>query len=90
MLPDGRRLEDAIIWPRFVQEELKLDPDALWADLLALPTWPSDQPIPFRQHGEDPHWVMGDAPALKYRGHVLRRGKIWVQSDYELGHLRYR
>ena len=36
-------------------------------------------------------WVDGDHPALKYRGNVLKRGKIWLQIDDPLtaGYLRY-
>ena len=89
VLPDGRVLEDALVWPAFCQEELGLDPDELWAALQALPHWPSDQEIPFRELGDAPHWVSGSHTALNYRGHELRRHKIWAQSDYARGLLRY-
>lgn len=88
-LPDDRVLEDAFIWPRFMQEELRIDPDDTWQWLLKLPTWPADRAIPFRPAGDDPHWITGAHPALRYRGHELRRAKIWCQSDYADGLRRY-
>ncbi len=90
VLPDGRVLEDAIIWPNFCQEELGLDPDALWAELLAIPTWPNDKEIPYRPAGDNPHWIRGAHPALHYRGNPVKRAKIWCQSDYDGGLLRYK
>lgn len=89
VLPGGRVLEDALVWPDFCQDELGLDPDELWAALQALPHWPNDQEIPFRELGDSPHWVSGSHRALNYRGHELRRHKIWAQSDYAKGLLRY-
>jgi alkylated DNA repair dioxygenase AlkB len=90
VLPDGRRLEDAVIWPSFCQDELDLDPGEMWAELLALPTWPSDREIPFRASGDDPHWISGAQRALRYRGNEIKRDKIWCQSDYAHGLRRYR
>ena len=55
VLPDGRILDDAVIWPDFMQAELGLDPEQIWSDLQAIPTWPCHQPIPFRDRGGDPH-----------------------------------
>lgn len=88
-LPDGRMLEDAIIWPEFCQDELALDPDELWRDLLAMPTWPADREIPFRRAGDDPHWISGEHAALRYRGCAVKRDKIWCQSEYSEGLRRY-
>jgi len=88
-LPSGRVLQDAVIWPGFCQVELGLDPHALWRELLGIPTWPNDSPIPFRHHGEQAHWIQGSHRALRYRGHELRRHKIWCQSDYAMGLRRY-
>ena len=89
VLPDGRVLEDAVVWDGFMQEELGLDPAVIWDTISTLPTWPDDEPIPFRSQGGDPHWVNGAHPALNYRGHALRRGKIWLQRDYQRGLHRY-
>lgn len=88
-LPDGRVLDDAIVWPDFMQEQLGLDPAELWRDLLDVPVWPDDGPIPFRRDGSDPHWVRGSHPALRYRGHELKRRKLWLQSGYAKGLRRY-
>jgi len=82
VLPNGERLEDAVIWPDFLQDELGLDPTQIWQDLLTVPIWPSDKPIPFRAQGDSPHWISGAHKALNYRGHDIKRGKIWCQSDY--------
>jgi alkylated DNA repair dioxygenase AlkB len=89
VLPNGKPLEDAVIWPGFCQEELGLDPDKLWNELLAFPTWPNDKPIPFRERGDDPHWIDGDHLALHYRGREIKRRKMWVQSGYEKGYRHY-
>jgi hypothetical protein len=70
-LPSGRVLPDAVIWPGFCQSELGLDPNMLWREMLGIPTWPNYRPIPFRDHGENPHWVPGSHKALRYRGHEL-------------------
>ena len=89
-IPGGRALEDAVIWPRFCQDELGLDPDELWPKLCAFPSAPSAEEIPFRPEGGDPHWITGEHSALHYRGNVLKRDKIWCQSDYATGLRRYR
>jgi len=90
VLPGGEILPDALIWPGFLQSELGLDPEELSGELCSLPTWPSDQEIPFRQDGGDPHWITGEHSALHMRGHTLKRDKIWCQSDYAAGLRRYR
>ena len=45
--------------------------------------------IPHRPDGAEPHWITGDHPALNYRGNAIRRSKIWCQSDYAEGLLKY-
>jgi hypothetical protein len=82
-------LPDACIWHNFMQTELGIDPDLIWQRLLALPEWPDDQPIPFREDGSDPHWIRGSHPALNYRGHDLKRQKIWCQTGFSDGLRRY-
>lgn len=89
VLPNGRELEDAIIWPNFCQTELGLEPRRIWDELLEFPTFPDDQQIPFRARGDQPHWITGRHRALHYRGNELKREKIWCQSGYEEGLRRY-
>jgi len=89
ILPSGRALEDAVVWPGFCQDELGLDPDKLWKELLAIPTWPIDKPIPFRKNGDKPHWITGKHKSLHMRGNPIPRAKIWCQSDYSAGLRRY-
>lgn len=89
VLPDGRVLEDAVVWKGFMQEELGLDPAVIWTTICALPTWPDDEPIPFRPQGNDPHLISGAHPDLNYRGNAVKRGKGWFQRDYERGLRRY-
>jgi hypothetical protein len=87
---NGRVLHDAVVWEGFCQDELGLDPDALWADLNSVPIWPDAEPIPFRPAGDSPHWITGSHPALHYRGNALGRSKIWFQANYPEGLRRYR
>lgn len=89
VLPNGRVLEDAIIWPDFCQAELGINPHQLWSELQAFPTFPDNQEIPFRPLGDKPHWITGRHTALHYRGNELKREKIWCQSDYAQGCRRY-
>lgn len=89
ILPGGRPLEDAVIWPNFCQEVLELDPHQIWKALAKFPTWPHNEKLLFRPKGDKPHWISGEQPALKYRGNVLRRSKMWCQSDYKAGLARY-
>ena len=90
VLPGGHVLDDAVIWPGFCEDELDLDPNEVWRQMLALPTWPSDKPIPFRERGDDAHWIRGEHRALRYRGSAVKRSKIWCQSDYASGLRKYR
>jgi len=89
VMPGGQVLDDAFIWSDFCHDALDLDPNELWQELLALPTWSSDKPIPFRERGDDPHWIGGQHPALHYRGRAIKRAKIWCQSDYASGLRKY-
>ena len=69
---------DLDIWvvPNFAQRELAFDPVATQSKL--------ESSYPIRHAGDaiqagQVQWVDGDNEALKYRGHVLKRGKIWLQ-----------
>ena len=88
-LPNGRVLEDAVIWKDFLQDEVGIDPSVLWKQLLKYPKWPDNKEIPFRPKGDDVHWITGKHPALHYRGNALKRSKIWAQKDYKKGMLKY-
>src|SRR5207244_13437004 len=70
--------------------ELRLHAEKLWSELLGFPAWPATEEIPFNPKGASPFWIPGGHPALKYRGSVLKRDKIWCQSgDYAAGLLKY-
>jgi alkylated DNA repair dioxygenase AlkB len=59
-------------------------------ELLAYPTWPNDEPIPFRERGDGVHMIRGSSPSLRYRGRAIGRHKIWAQSSYGEGLRLYR
>ena len=79
---------DLFVVPRFAQDVLGVaDPKALLGELEAYPSVGADESI-------TPgivQWVTGDNRALKYRGNVLKRGKIWLQKTdpAQHGFLRY-
>eukprot|EP00966_Prymnesium_polylepis_P102861 2382886-Prymnesium_polylepis.2 len=81
---------DLDIWvvPNFAQRELAFDPTATQANLEA--NYPIRHAGDAIQAGEV-QWVDGDNEALKYRGHELKRGKIWLQTGEpkEVGFRRY-
>lgn len=78
---------DIFIVPGFAQNILKCDPRQIQHEL--------ETSYPVRGAGDSiqsgqVQWVDGDNAALKYRGNVLKRGKIWLQrSDTRTGWLRY-
>lgn len=79
---------DIFVIPRFAQDVLGVDPAVLQQDL--------EDIYPVRGVGDliTPgmvQWVDGDNKALRYRGNVLKRGKIWLQrgSPPKEGYLRY-
>ena len=90
---DGRPLDTEevaqgiYICPRFMQEELNLDPAKIFEDLCALPRHPSDKPIELDP--TNPCLIEGDHAALRYRGHAIRRHKIWAQENVDRGCIRY-
>ena len=64
--------------PRFAQDHLGFDPNALLPDLHAA--------HPMRMPGDAivpgvPQWVHGSHPALNYRGNSVPRHKMWFQRD---------
>ena len=76
---------DVFVYPDFAQNKLGFDPAALQQSLEAnYPVRGADAEI----QPDTVQWVDGDNDALKYRGNVLKRGKIWLQRPTE-GYRRY-
>ena len=76
------------IVPDFAQNVLGVAPAELQESL--------ERGYPVRQEGDEiawggVQWVAGDNAALKYRGNVLKRGKIWLQRGKlsDVGFRRY-
>lgn len=88
-LPDGRFLQDACIWENFMQDELQMDPEIFWEIMLSYPTHSNEEDIEFRKKGDNPFWVSGKHPALNYRGHAVKRNKMWCQRKYSKGMYKY-
>ena len=88
-IPSGKILWDTCVWENFLQEELDMDPNKMWRALQEYPRWDSDKEIPFREKGDDVHWIQGTHEALNYRGHAIKRNKIWCQRKYKKGMYRY-
>lgn len=79
---------DLFVVPRFAQDFLGIeDPKALLGKLETYPSVGADEEIV----PNAVQWVTGDNRALKYRGNVLKRGKIWLQRGDPVkdGYLRY-
>ena len=68
---------DIWIVPEFAQTMLNVDPKELQDQLEQnYPVRRKDDPIEWAE----PQWVEGDNEALHYRGHDLKRGKMWCQA----------
>lgn len=87
-LPNGEILKDTCIWPNFVGDQLSLDVDEIWNACLER-KHQSDRREIKRGNGKHPRWVRGSHPALNYRGHAIKRHKMWFQSNYEDGLRKY-
>lgn len=79
---------DLFVVPQFAQKYLKLsEPRDLLRKL--------EQPYPVVSEGDTitanaVQWVNGDNHALRHRGHVLKRGKMWLQrGNPALGYRKY-
>ena len=78
---------DIFVVPNFAQTTLGIDPSAIQRSL--------ETNYPIRFQGDAivrgvVQWVDGAHPALHYRGHELKRGKIWLQrGPTTAGYLRY-
>ena len=80
---------DAFVWKDFLQTQLDVDPEVLFASLCSLPSWPDTEPIRYRPKGDDVRWIRGSHPALRSRGNALKRDKLWLQTNYTKGYIRY-
>ena len=79
---------DLFVVPRFAQDVLGIaDPKALLGELETYPSVGADEEIV----PNIVQWVTGDNRALKFRGNVLKRGKIWLQrgDPVQKGYRRY-
>jgi hypothetical protein len=85
--PTGHRLNAAII-PNFMQDHLRVQPQHVFDNLLQLPVYPVDEPLHIGD-GHKPKLLPGAHKALNYRGNQLKRHKVWLQTDYDLGYKRY-
>lgn len=76
-----------VVVPKFAQTVLGIDPPATLAALQANYPVRGEGDTIVRDHVQ---WVDGTNVALNYRGHALRRGKMWFQrGSTEAGYVRY-
>lgn len=90
-LQNGTTLSDAIIIPNALQtlESSFFQPAAVFEQLSATEKHPVDQDIAISADGLAPILITGAHPALHYRGNKLKRHKIWAQTNYTDGLLKY-
>lgn len=90
-LPNGKRLNDAIVIENGIENLSNglFHPDEIFMACQEVNIQNSSKEIKFSKDGEDPLMVMGDHPALHYRGNALKRHKIWLQTDYAQGMRKY-
>ncbi len=90
-LPNGTLVSDA----RIVENTLekwsngRFNPSDVFGELSATPKHAIDEDIMISDTGLEPILVTGDHPSLHYRGHALKRHKIWEQTSYAEGLLKY-
>ena len=90
-LPTGKLLVDAVVIENALEKysDGKFDHMKLFKSMQSVPRQDSSKPIEISETGLDPLMVMGDHPALHYRGNALKRHKIWLQTDYQQGMIKY-
>ena len=74
---DGKIIEDAIVIENGLQDYLGLDPQTIFEQAQQVPMQDPTRDIPISESGMDPIMVPGTHPGLHYRGHKLKRHKIW-------------
>tara|TARA_B110001452_G_scaffold266107_1_gene272152 strand:- start:127 stop:942 length:816 start_codon:yes stop_codon:yes gene_type:complete len=84
-------LEDAVVIENALKKysQGQFDHQEIFDSMQSVKRQDSSKPIEFSETGLDPLMVMGDHPALHYRGNALKRHKIWLQSDYISGMVKY-
>ena len=89
LLDEFRAAPDLDVWVvPGIATHLGFSPEQLLEELGSnYPSCGEDDEIPFGK----PTWVLGDNRALKYRGHVLKREKMWFQDGEptKVGFWRY-
>ncbi|MCH9637667.1 MAG: hypothetical protein K0U52_01805 [Gammaproteobacteria bacterium] len=84
-LPSGDRLTGCVIVHNFVQDYLHEDPMMLHHAIASVPEYQNGEPM---ERGALKR-VCGDRPELRYRGLAIKRDKIWLQTNWDRGLLRY-
>ena len=75
-LVDGTILHDTAIIPEFVPKKMA---DAAWDAVCARPD--CDSGMPLTLDVANPRWVTGERKELNYRGHPIKRDKMWFQRE---------
>ena len=90
-LPTGKLLLDAVVIENALEKysDGNFDHMKLFKSMQSVPRQDSSKPIEISETGLDPLMVLGDHPALHYRGNALKRHKIWLQTDYQQGMIKY-
>tara|TARA_B110000285_G_scaffold100619_1_gene114615 strand:- start:1661 stop:2548 length:888 start_codon:yes stop_codon:yes gene_type:complete len=90
-LPSGELLKDAVVIEDALEKYSQghFDHKKIFESMQSVKRQDSSKSIEFSESGLDPLMVMGDHPALHYRGNALKRHKIWLQSDYTSGMIKY-
>jgi hypothetical protein len=86
---DGKIIEDAIVIENGLQEYFGIDPQTIFAQAQQVPMQDPTKDIPISESGMNPIMVPGTHPGLHYRGHKLKRHKIWLQTEYKKGLKKY-
>ena len=84
---DGETVADAVILPGVLQSVFPLQD--IFDGLSMTPKADNTKEIAISEDGKDPLMVMGSHPGLHYRGNKLKRHKIWAQTEYPRGMLKY-
>ena len=68
-----------------------IDPDEIFEGVKKVPMQDPTKDIPISEDGMEPVLVpgIGSHSGLHYRGHKLKRHKIWLQTEYKIGLKKY-
>ena len=88
-LPNGSTLADAVVIPYGLEKLGSFQSEDVFQQLSSTRRQPVTEEIPLSENGLDPVLITGDHPALHYRGNKLKRHKIWAQTEYMDGLLKY-